>query len=84
MCANHVGNATVLVYIPAGNGKHEDLELHVGWIQLCLASVLQLFSDARGEAIQRLYSACRTKSGFPGKIPDESTGTITTTAILKN
>jgi len=34
-------------------------------------------------ALQRLYWACRTKSDFPGEIPDESTGTVTTEAILK-
>lgn len=35
------------------------------------------------EALQRLYWACRTNSDFPGKVPDESTGVVTTEAILK-
>lgn len=35
------------------------------------------------EALQQLYWACRRKFGFPGEIPDESTGVITTDAILK-
>jgi len=35
------------------------------------------------EALQRLYWACRTTSGFPGSIPDDSTGVVTTEAILK-
>lgn len=35
------------------------------------------------EAIQRLYWACRRRQGFPGDPPDESTGEVTTTAILK-
>ncbi|OCT52924.1 hypothetical protein CLCR_10746 [Cladophialophora carrionii] len=34
-------------------------------------------------ALQRLYWACRRKTGFPGQIPDESTGVVTTTDILK-
>ncbi|KIX00984.1 uncharacterized protein Z518_10050 [Rhinocladiella mackenziei CBS 650.93] len=34
-------------------------------------------------ALQKLYWACRTKSDFPGDIPDESTGAVTTMAILK-
>jgi hypothetical protein len=35
------------------------------------------------EAIQRLYWACRRKEDFPGDIPDESTGEITTDSILR-
>lgn len=35
------------------------------------------------EALQRLYWACRTHGDFPGRIPDESTGVVTTHAILK-
>ncbi|EXJ60275.1 hypothetical protein A1O7_04427 [Cladophialophora yegresii CBS 114405] len=34
-------------------------------------------------ALQRLYWACRRKTGFPGSIPDESTGVVATTDILK-
>ncbi|KIW68945.1 hypothetical protein PV04_04856 [Phialophora macrospora] len=34
-------------------------------------------------ALQRLYWACRRKTGFPGRIPDESTGVVSTTDILK-
>ncbi|KIW61399.1 hypothetical protein PV05_01526 [Exophiala xenobiotica] len=34
------------------------------------------------EALQRLYWACRHKMEFPGEIPDESTGVVTTEAIL--
>jgi hypothetical protein len=34
------------------------------------------------EALQRLYWACRSNSGFPGDIPDESHGPPSTTAIL--
>ncbi|KIW36275.1 hypothetical protein, variant [Exophiala oligosperma] len=34
-------------------------------------------------ALQQLYWACRQKSGFPGKLPDESTGAVTTDAILE-
>lgn len=39
--------------------------------------------ELTAEAIQRLYWACRTRQGFPGDPPDESTGEVTTTAILK-
>ncbi|KIV82132.1 hypothetical protein PV11_04261 [Exophiala sideris] len=35
------------------------------------------------EALQRLYWACRQKKNFPGDIPDEGTGVVTTDAILK-
>ncbi|KAJ9497274.1 hypothetical protein H2202_007078 [Exophiala xenobiotica] len=34
------------------------------------------------EALQQLYWACRHKTGFPGEVPDESTGVVTTDAIL--
>ena len=34
------------------------------------------------EAIQRLYWACRRHSGFPGDIPDESSGPPSTSAIM--
>ncbi|KAK5446395.1 hypothetical protein LTS15_009734 [Exophiala xenobiotica] len=34
------------------------------------------------EALQRLYWACRQKIEFPGEVPDESTGVVTTDAIL--
>ncbi|KAK5020899.1 hypothetical protein LTS07_011364 [Exophiala sideris] len=35
------------------------------------------------EAIQRLYWACRRKTNFPGDVPDESTGVVTTDVILR-
>jgi len=35
------------------------------------------------EALLKLYWACRTNSGFPGELPDESNGPITTEVILK-
>ncbi|KAJ9646820.1 hypothetical protein H2204_000512 [Knufia peltigerae] len=38
--------------------------------------------DVLDEAIQRLYWACRQESGFPGDIPDESSGSVTTDSIL--
>ena len=34
-------------------------------------------------ALQRLYWACRGGTGFPGDVPDELTGTVTTMDILK-
>ncbi|KAK5048790.1 hypothetical protein LTR69_011289 [Exophiala sideris] len=34
------------------------------------------------EALQQMYWACRLGTGFPGKIPDESTGVVPTDAIL--
>lgn len=39
--------------------------------------------EVMDEAIQRLYWACRHKTNFPGHVPDESTGVVTTDAILK-
>ncbi|KEF53539.1 uncharacterized protein A1O9_10514 [Exophiala aquamarina CBS 119918] len=38
--------------------------------------------EVTDEALQRLYRACRSNSGFPGEIPDESQGPPSTTAIL--
>ena len=38
--------------------------------------------EVTDEALQRLYWACRSKSGFPGDIPDESQGKPSTIAIL--
>jgi hypothetical protein len=38
--------------------------------------------EVTDEALQRLYRACRSKSGFPGDIPDESQGPPSTTEIL--
>ncbi|KAI1625555.1 hypothetical protein EDD37DRAFT_309136 [Exophiala viscosa] len=38
--------------------------------------------DVMDEALQRLYWACRQKENFPGDVPDESPGTVTTDAIL--
>lgn len=35
------------------------------------------------KALQQLYWACRQKSEFPGEVPDESTGAVTTDAILE-
>ncbi|OQV02549.1 hypothetical protein CLAIMM_07732 isoform 5 [Cladophialophora immunda] len=34
-------------------------------------------------ALQRLYWACRRRTGFPGDIPDESQGEVSTADILK-
>jgi hypothetical protein len=34
-------------------------------------------------ALQMLYWACRNQAGFPGQVPDESTGAVSTTNILK-
>ena|SRR5882757_10204516 len=38
--------------------------------------------DVIDEALQRLYWACREKSDFPGQIPNESIGKVTTHSIL--
>jgi len=38
--------------------------------------------EATDEALQRLYWACRKKSDFPGNVPDESNGFVTTAAVL--
>src|SRR3954462_14488198 len=38
--------------------------------------------EVTDEALQRLYRACRSNSGFPGDIPDESQGPPSTTTIL--
>ncbi|OQU95666.1 hypothetical protein CLAIMM_01847 [Cladophialophora immunda] len=35
------------------------------------------------EALQRLYWACRRKEDFPGNLPNESKGTVTTKDILE-
>lgn len=35
------------------------------------------------EALQKLYWACREGSGFPGAIPDESSGRVSTEEILR-
>ncbi|KIW17328.1 hypothetical protein PV08_04520 [Exophiala spinifera] len=39
--------------------------------------------DVMDEALQRLYWACREGRGFPGVIPDESSGRVSTDAILR-
>ncbi|OAL19961.1 hypothetical protein AYO22_09488 [Fonsecaea multimorphosa] len=39
--------------------------------------------DVIDEALQRLYWACRQGRGFPGVIPDESSGRVSTDAILR-
>ena len=39
--------------------------------------------DVIDEALQRLYWACRQGRGFPGTIPDESSGRVSTDAILR-
>jgi hypothetical protein len=39
-------------------------------------------SEMMDEALQRLYWACRHGKEFPGETPDESTGSVTTVAIL--
>ncbi|EXJ79784.1 hypothetical protein A1O3_08068 [Capronia epimyces CBS 606.96] len=39
--------------------------------------------DVMDEALQRLYWACRENRGFPGIIPDESSGRVSTDAILR-
>jgi len=38
--------------------------------------------EVTDEALQRLYWACRSRSGFPGDTPDESNGPPSTAAIL--
>lgn len=38
--------------------------------------------EVTDEALQRLYWACRSRSGFPGDPPDESNGPPSTAAIL--
>jgi hypothetical protein len=39
--------------------------------------------DVTDAALQKLYWACRGAAGFPGQIPDESTGSVSTTDILR-
>lgn len=39
--------------------------------------------EVTDDALQRLYWACRRRSGFPGEIPDETAGSVTPTDILK-
>ncbi|KAK5437527.1 hypothetical protein LTR34_001071 [Exophiala xenobiotica] len=39
--------------------------------------------DVMDEALQRLYWACREGRGFPGVIPDESSGRVSANAILR-
>ncbi|ETI22956.1 hypothetical protein G647_04751 [Cladophialophora carrionii CBS 160.54] len=39
--------------------------------------------DIIDEALQRLYWACREGTGFPGVVPDESSGRVSTDAILR-
>ncbi len=39
--------------------------------------------DVIDEAFQMLYWACRDNSGFPGSVPDESSGRVSTDAILR-
>lgn len=39
--------------------------------------------DVIDEALQKLYWACRGGRGFPGVIPDESSGRVSTEAILQ-
>lgn len=39
--------------------------------------------DVIDEALQRLYWACREGRGFPGVVPDETNGRVSTDAILR-
>jgi len=39
--------------------------------------------EVMDEALQRLYWACREGRGFPGAVPDESGGRVSTDAILR-
>ena len=39
--------------------------------------------EIENEALQRLYWACRKGSNFPGLLPDETDGAVTTHAILR-
>jgi hypothetical protein len=39
--------------------------------------------EVTDSALQQLYSACRRRSYFPGEIPNENSGSVTTTDILK-
>jgi hypothetical protein len=39
--------------------------------------------DIIDDALQKLYWACRNNQGFPGVIPDESNGAVSTDAILR-
>lgn len=53
--------------------------------EYCLLSVASYcrMREVMEEAIQRLYWACRQGSGFPGDIPEESAGSLTTDTILR-
>jgi hypothetical protein len=39
--------------------------------------------EVTDSALQQLYWACRRRSGFPGEIPNETSGSVTTANILK-
>ena len=39
--------------------------------------------EVTDDALQRLYWASRRRTGFPGQVPDESMGTVSTTDIMK-
>ena len=39
--------------------------------------------EVMDQAVQTLYWACRQNRGFPGTIPDESSGSVSTDAILR-
>jgi hypothetical protein len=39
--------------------------------------------EALGEALQQMYWACRRRPDFPGDVPEEPTGLVTTDAILR-
>ncbi len=49
---------------------------------LIQASYCQM-REVTDAGLQQLYWACRRRTGFPGRVPDESTGTVATTDILK-
>ena len=83
--ARPVARAIAFVYILPGDERlraskwcaPSDLILRITQTSYCQ---MREVTDC---ALQRLYWACRQGSGFPGKIPDESTGNVTSTDILK-
>ncbi|KAL6242674.1 hypothetical protein RBB50_010320 [Rhinocladiella similis] len=81
--------AIVLVSIVRGDGEKQGTGKfgeNAGDVGCALTTFLVRYwgmHDVMDEALQRLYWACREGRGFPGVVPDESSGRVATDAILR-
>jgi hypothetical protein len=76
---------TVLVSTPGNEAEKKENSRSKPYLycrKIANVGSYQQLYKITAEAIQQLYWACRTKADFPGVLPDESSGHVTTNAIL--